>query len=424
MATPSPAAPAARPPAASRSLAGAGFALAVLFSMNLLNYIDRYIPSSVKDLFKTDLHFTDAQTSYPLSAFIIVYMLTSPLFGALADRWSRRGLIALGVGLWSLATAAAAFATGFWSFLAARALVGVGEAAYATLAPVILSDFHHPERRNRILTIFYIAIPVGSAIGFKLGGFLGPHFGWRAAFLIVGLPGLLAAALVLLMRDPGRGTFDADRAEAPPRWSRAIPLLLRNREYMFAVVGYTAVTFASGALADWFPTFLSRHRGFSLADADGLVGATLVLGGLTGNLAGGFLADGLRARWANAYFGLSWVSMALSAACAVLALRIQGHAAITAAIFLAIFFMWFYNGPINTIIANSVSGVLRARAFAFSIFAIHVLGDAASPSVVGKVSDLSSLPLAISLVPIAMAVGAVVWAVGWRMLPPTSPAKS
>lgn len=399
------------------SLPGATFALVVLFSMNLLNYVDRYIPSAVKDLFKEDLHLSDAQTSYPLSAFIVVYMLTSPLFGALADRWSRKALIALGVALWSLATAAAALATGFWSFLLARALVGVGEAAYATLAPVVLSDFHSPDRRNRILTLFYVAIPVGSALGFKLGGFLGPHFGWRSAFVIVGLPGLVAAALVLLVRDPGRGAFDRGVAAAPPRWAHAIPMLLRNREYMYAVVGYTAVTFASGALADWVPTFLARHRGFALAEADGLVGALLVAGGLGGNLAGGLLADWLRTRVRGAYLGLSWTSMALSAACAAVALRIQGRAAISLFMFLAIFFMWFYNGPVNTMIANAVESGLRARAFAFSILAIHVFGDAASPSVVGKVSDLLSLPVAISLIPIAMAVGAVVWAIGWRVLP-------
>lgn len=406
---------------AGESLPGSGFALAVLFSMNLLNYVDRFLPSAVKDLFKEDLNLSDAQTSYPLSAFIVVYMLTSPIFGALADRWSRKALIAFGVALWSLATAAAALATGFWSFLLARALVGVGEAAYATLAPVVLSDFHPPQRRNRILTIFYVAIPVGSAIGFKLGGFLGPHFGWRSAFLMVGLPGLVAAGLALLIRDPGRGTFDREVAEAP-RWAQALPILVRNREYVYAVAGYAAVTFASGALADWFPTFLARHRGFALADADGLVGVMLVAGGLGGNVAGGLLADWLRTRMRRAYLGLSWTSMALSAACATVALGVRERAAISIFMFLAIFFMWFYNGPVNTLIANAVPAALRARAFALSIFAIHVLGDAASPSIVGKVSDLASLPLAISLVPIAMAVGAAIWAIGWRVLPEPAPA--
>jgi MFS family permease len=133
--------------------------------MNLLNYIDRYVPSAVKEPLKADLQLTDAQTAWPLTAFVVVYMIASPLFGSLADRFARRNVIAAGVALWSLATAAAAWAGGFWTFLLARALVGVGEAAYATLTPALLSDFYPPQRRNQVLTWFYAAIPVGAALG-------------------------------------------------------------------------------------------------------------------------------------------------------------------------------------------------------------------------------------------------------------------
>jgi len=149
-------------------------------------------------------------------------------------------------------------AVGFWTFLLARAFVGIGEAAYATISPALLSDFYPPEKRNRIITIFYVAIPVGSALGFVLGGYFGDAFGWRAAFLICGLPGLALAALVLMIRDPGRGRYDADASISPPPWMQALGPLLKNRAYVLAVAGYAAVTFASGALADWFPTFLQR----------------------------------------------------------------------------------------------------------------------------------------------------------------------
>jgi MFS transporter, Spinster family, sphingosine-1-phosphate transporter len=409
--------------AVAAPLSGAAFAVVILTMMNLMNYVDRWVPSVVKDLFKADLKLTDAQTSVPLGGFIIVYMLTSPIFGALADRWPRKVLIAAGVALWSLATGAAALAVGFWTFLLARALVGVGEAAYATLSPALLSDFYPPSRRNRILTIFYVAIPLGTALGFVLGGALGERFGWRAAFLVCALPGLALAAMALVIRDPGRGKFDSDAAQAPPRWRHAIPALLRNREFVLAVAGYAGVTFASGALADWFPVFLQRHRGFSVELSGRYVGLSAIAGGLSGTLAGGLIGDALK-RWTRQpYLALSGCSMALATIFGLLALRLTDPSLVIVFLFVAQFFLWFYNGPINAIIANCVPSALRARAFAFSILLIHLLGDAVSPTIVGAASDRLGLPRAIQLVPMAMGVGALIWLYAWRRLPvrPVSP---
>ncbi len=412
------------PPVGTTAVAhGAGFAVFVLTMMNLLNYVDRWIPSVVKDLFKADLQLTDFQTSLPLTGFIFVYMLTSPIFGALADRWPRKVLIAGGVALWSLATASAAFAVGFWTFLLARALVGVGEAAYATLSPALLSDFYPSDRRNRILTVFYVAIPLGSALGFVLGGVLGARFGWRAAFLICGLPGVAAAALALAIRDPGRGRFDSDATEKPPRWPDAVRLLLKNRTYVLAVAGYAAVTFASGAMADWFPVFLQRYRGMSVQMSGQYVGLSAVIGGLGGTLMGGLMGDMLK-RWTrHPYLCLAGSSMALATVFGVLALRLSNPMVVVVMLFIAQFFLWFYNGPINAILANSVSSALRARAFALSIFAIHVLGDAISPSIVGVLSDQIGLETAIQLVPVAMGIGAAIWLFSWRKLPASAPAQ-
>ena len=396
---------------------GAGYAVFILTMMNLVNYLDRIIPSVVKDLFKADLKFTDAQTSLPITGFIIVYMLTSPIFGALADKWPRKIIIAVGVALWSLATGAAALAIGFWTFCLARAFVGVGEAAYATISPALLSDFYPPARRNRIITLFYIAIPVGSALGFVLGGIFGQEFGWRAAFLICGLPGLALAGMALAIRDPGRGRFDSDAAQAPPPWSRALGPLLKNREYALAVAGYAAVTFASGALADWFAPFLQRQHGLSVKDSGLYVGISAALGGLAGTTIGGLIADVLK-RWTRQpYLALSGWSMALATVFALLALQLRGTTAVIVMLFIAQFFLWFYNGPINALIANSVPSALRVRAFALSILAIHIFGDAVSPSIVAITSDHIGLQKAIQLVPIALGVGAVIWLYAWRMLP-------
>ncbi len=397
---------------------GATFAIVVLTAMNLLNYLDRFVPSAVKDLFKSDLKLTDAETSWPLTAFVVVYMLASPVFGGLGDRMSRKALIAAGVVLWSLATAAAAFATGFWTLLLARSLVGIGEAAYATITPSLIADFYPPERRNRILTIYYVAIPVGAALGFSIGGALGAAMGWRAAFLICGLPGVAVAALALFIRDPGRGTFDAGTPDPVPAWPEALRALRRNRLYVNTVAGYTAVTFAAGAMADWFPAFLSRHRGFDVAAAGSLVGTCTVVGGLAGTVLGGVLADRLKGRTRQPYLAVSAVSMLPATVFATLALVVTSPAAIGACIFLAQFFLWFYNGPVNALIVNAVGSSMVARAFSVSILCIHLFGDAISPPIVGALSDATgNLPLAIAVIPVALLVGALIWLVGWRTLP-------
>lgn len=409
----------ASPPASpSSSPRGATYAVVVLTVMNLLNYVDRWVPSAVKELFKKDLDLTDAQTSYPLTGLVVVYMIFSPIFGSLSDKWPRKTVIAVGVGLWSLATGAAAFAVGFWSFLVTRALVGIGEAAYATLSPALISDFYPPSRRNRILTIFYVAIPVGSALGFAVGGLLGKEFGWRVAFMACGFPGILAALLALRISEPARGTFDDDKGTTPPGWPEALRQLAKNREYVLAVLGYIFVTFASGALGDWFPAFLARLRGMDVAEAGTITGVAAVVGGLGGTIAGGVLADRLAGKVKNPFLAVSGWSMLVTTILCCLAVLAESRIAIVVVIMATQFFMWFYNGPINTLLVNSVPSALRTRAFSLSILLIHLFGDALSPSIVGMISDATgNLILAISVVPVMLFLGTCVWLYAWRSLP-------
>lgn len=397
---------------------GAMFALFVLTLMNMLNYVDRWVPSAVKELFKHDLGLTDAQTSWPLTAFIAVYMVASPVFGAMAEKYSRRVLIAFGVAAWSLATAAAAFATSFETLLLARALVGVGEAAYATLAPAVLADFFPPEKRNRVFTIFYVATPVGSALGFVLGGFLGEHFGWRTAFLAVGLPGLLVAALALLMRDPVRGAFD-DKPPEPVSWPVALKALAKNRVYVVTVAGYTAVTFATGGIADWFPTFLSRLRGMALSEADLAIGVSAVVGGLVGTALGGFAGDKLARVTRQPYLAISGLAMIPAVVLTAIALFVlRAPMAIVGCVLLAQLCLWAYNSPVNALLVNSVEPGLRARAFGLSILCIHLFGDVLSPPLIGMVSDATGdLETALIMVPVTIALGGAIWVAGWRWLP-------
>lgn len=397
---------------------GAGYAITILTVMNLLNYIDRYVPSAVKTLFQADLGLTDAQTSWPLTAFVIVYMLASPVFGGLADRMSRKVLIAAGVALWSLATAAAAFATGFWSFLFARALVGVGEAAYATISPALIADYFPPERRNKMLTIFYVAIPVGAALGFGIGGVVGAHWGWRTAFLVCGLPGLGIALLALLLKEPRRGYWESEAPVKAPGWPEALKALAANREFVWTVAGYTLVTFASGALADWFAAFLTRYHGFDVGKAGLMMGGTAAAGGLIGTVLGGFLGDKLKGRTRNPYLALSGWSILVATVFASAAIVVPYPMLAVGCMFVGQVFLWFYNGPVNTVLVNSVGPQMRARAFSISILSIHLFGDAISPTIVGIVSDsVGSLQHALWFAPAALLAGAGVWLYAWCKLP-------
>jgi MFS family permease len=269
--------------------------------LNFVNYIDRYILAAVLPRVKTDLGLSDFQLGLLGGAFMFASLLTSPVFGQLGDRLSRTKLMAVGVGLWSLATAAAGLARNFLQMFSARATVGVGEASYATIAPALISDYFPRRLRGRVFSVFYLAIPAGSAVGYLLGGFLEQRFGWRAAFLAVGLPGLVLASLTLTAPDPPRGIQDAEDAPAPVGSLRdTLAALLRNRLYVLTVLGYAAYTFAVGGLSFIVPLYLNRERGLSLASADLMLGVITLVTGIVGTF-GGFLGDALARRVRQAY---------------------------------------------------------------------------------------------------------------------------
>ncbi|HTP29510.1 MAG TPA: MFS transporter, partial [Anaeromyxobacteraceae bacterium] len=263
----------------------AGRALAILTLINLFNYLDRFVVSAlVESLKRSELALSDTQLGLLATGFIVVYTASSPLFGSLGDRGPRPRLIAAGVFAWSCATALGGFARGFTSLLLARSAVGVGEAAYGTIAPAIIADLYPRSRLGRVMAIFFAAIPVGSALGFVVGGLIDRAFGWRAAFLVAGTPGLALALLCLRMRDPVRGAQDSPVFLAAPAASadgvRTYLRLLRNRPYLLTVGGYAAYTFALGGMAFWMPAFLERVRGVSRAQATVLFGAVVVMTGL------------------------------------------------------------------------------------------------------------------------------------------------
>jgi MFS family permease len=384
------------------------YALGLLLAVNLLNYIDRQVLFAVFPLIKIDLQLTDTALGFLGSAFMFSYMLIAPLFGWLGDHWRRTWLASGGLIVWSLATAMAGFAPGYRTLLAARATVGVGEASFGTVSPGLIADYFPKERRGQVLAWFYVAIPVGSALGYLLGGVLGQRFGWHAAFLLVGLPGLLLAIPVALLRTPPRGGDDVHHpAGTREESTTGYAALFKNRSFVCNTLAMAAMTFAIGGLAQWIPSFLYRIHSLDVAKGNTLFGATTVLAGILGTLAGGWLGDRWQKKSSKGYLLLSGWGFLIGAPFAAWAILAPSLTGCMTAIFIAEFFLFLNTGPLNTVIINVTIPSIRAMAFAVNIFFIHALGDAVSPSILGWISDQTDLRKALLITPLAMVLAGV-----------------
>jgi MFS family permease len=394
----------------------AAYALGVLTFINLFNYLDRWVLPAVLESIKRDLRLSDTQLGWLATGFIIVYVLTSPVFGTLGDRSRRPPLIAFGVGIWSLATTLAGFARGFLSLFSARALVGVGEAAYGSIAPALLSDHYPFEKRGRVFSIFFAAIPIGSAAGYVVGGLVDKHFGWRAAFWIAGLPGLLLAILVLFVRDVPRGLHDSAPMERTERTAaQTYGHLLRNSQYVLTCLGYAMYTFALGGLAVWTPVFLERVRGMTRSEATVSFGTIIFATGFVGTFIGGWIGDFFLKRTRESYLWVCGISALIATPLTFLAFGHPTKSVYLTAMILAEVFVFASTSPVNSAIVNVVSPGERATALALSIFIQHVLGDVPSPPLIGWVSDHSSIAKAFMIVPVAFFFAGLIWTYSaWR----------
>ncbi|MBV9494995.1 MAG: MFS transporter, partial [Acidobacteria bacterium] len=318
-----------------------------------------------------------------------------------------------------IATALAGFARGFLSLFVTRSAVGVGEAAYGTIAPALLSDHFPVEKRGRIFAIFFAALPVGSALGYVLGGFVNHHWGWRAAFWIAGTPGLLLSLLVLAVKEVPRGQHDdPSTMHAAPKDQTALGKyldLLKNRQYVLTVLGYAAYTFALGGLAFWTPSFLERERGLAPTEATVTFGGIVVVTGFVGTFLGGFVGDWLLKRTKQSYLWVCGVSALLAAPFAYVSFSQPNKEVYLPAMVIAEIFVFASTGPVNSAIVNLVSPMERASAVALSIFVMHLLGDVPSPPLIGIVSDHTSLEKAFLMVPVAILISGLIWSyAAWR----------
>jgi MFS family permease len=417
------------------------YALGVLSLVNFLNYIDRQVLPAVAPVMLQDpvLKLTDAELGYMEAALLLSFTILAPIFGRLGDRYPRAKLMATAAVLWSIATAMTGLVESLpflpgsvrlhvpvvnvtlalsglaLALCAVRACVGVGESAYSTITPSLIADYFPPHRRATALGVFQAAIPMGFALGFVIGGVLAHFFGWRIAFMIVGVPGLLTAVLVWRLREPRRGATDTpapreddardestleEMVEAPAEVSRAlagegsnestlrtVARILGTRDWLISTAGYTALTAALGAFATWATVVLVRDKGMNETSAAITLGVVTLLAGATGTFGGGWIADRFAAKRHNAYFLVCAVGTLLGVFPTFFVLAADSPFVFLPCTFLAVTFLFVSNAPFHAILLESVPVGVRAMAVALNIVIIHAFGDAISRALVGVLSD-------------------------------------
>src|SRR5438309_2265558 len=402
-----------------KSTSGAHSALLLLLGINLFNYIDRQILAALEPEIRAAFFApTDAnamaKTGLLGDAFLVTYMISAPILGFLADRISRWVIVGSAVILWSLASGVSGLAATFAILFATRICVGIGEGGYGPAAPTILSDLFPIETRGRVMAIFCAAIPVGSALGYVIGGLIGAHLGWRWAFYFVAPPGLLLGLLCFWQRDPR--VAEHHLVQKSPRRRLADYLrLFRTRSYLINCIAQTLMTFVTGGLGFWVPAYL-RYRNQSPGVGMTIFGLITVVAGLVSTLLGGVIADRLRSRFAGSYFWVSGIGMLIACPFFIATLYIP-FPVTWITMFFAIFFLFLNTGPSNTALANVSLPAVRATAFAANILVIHALGDVQAFWLLGYIGGHTNMHVAFLFVSGIIFLSGLAWLIGVKYLP-------
>ena len=391
--------------------------LALLTAINFINYIDRSVLFAVQPLVQQEFHQSDRMFGLLTSAFFVAYMLFAPVAGMLGDRYARRMIIVTGIAVWSGATLLTAVTHEFSTLMIRHAIVGIGEASYATIAPALIADLFPEHKRGRMLAIFYLAIPTGTAVGYIMGGYLGNLHGWRMPFYVASAPGFLLAGLLSMVPEPARGVSDR---LAPTAERDTLLGLIHNRAFWTATLGMAMMTFALGGMQVWMPTFLSRMRGIPLERANLLFGATVAFNGVVATMMGGWLGDRLLRRTYTAYYLVSAVGMAVALPLMLGAIYLTGRSMFPS-ILVAEFFLLINTGPLNAAVVNSVGAHVRSSAIAVNLITIHLLGDVPSPPLIGWISDKSNLQTGFLSAVVAIGLSAAILFLGMKYAPKLRP---
>ncbi|HEV8358475.1 MAG TPA: MFS transporter [Gemmatimonadales bacterium] len=396
----------------------AKYALVLLTVVNLVNYLERNAIFALFEPVKRDLRFSDAHLGWLGSAYVLVFSLASLPAGVVGDLGSRRVVIAAGIVLWSAATSLSGLVDGFGELLFARALVGLGGAAASAGAASLVADYFPGRRRSLAMSVFMVGLAIGGVTGILLAGTLEHLYGWRAAFLLLGLPGFVLAALVLRIKDP-------TRPAAPSRQGADVLLqtmrdlegvarrILRTRTLLAVFGGGALISFGMNGLVGWAPAFLSRELSLSPAKASFILGTYGLGAGIAGTVAGGWVADSLRARFPGARLLTTGIGFIIGAPLAIWLLHLRDMTWFTPVFCAAFFFLTWYNGPLTAVIFDVVPSRIATTVVGAYLMFIHLAGDAVAFPLVGFLSDHFGLHRAVVLLPAAaLAGGLIVMAAG------------
>jgi predicted MFS family arabinose efflux permease len=390
--------------------------LAALTGLNLINYVDRNMTGAVLPLVIKDFHLSGFRSGLLGSLFMIVYSFVSPVAGWMADHRARLRLAAIGVLVWSAATLASGLAPAFVVLLVARALSGVGEATYSVVTPSLLSDSYPPTRRGGALSIFFAALPVGTALAYGLGGIIGPRYGWRAAYLLVFVPAVALGIVLFLLEEPRRGVHDGEAPVHPLSFRDSLRGLGQRHSYIYNTAAQAVFTFTLGGMAVWVPTFLLQERGIPLEVANTRFGILLVGTGILGSVIGGQAGDRLARRFRTAHFSFSACATFLAVPFIVVAIRSHNQWVLWPCTAVGLFLLFLITGPLQAAMMNVLPPNLRGRGVAIYTVSIHLFGDALSPPLIGLAKDAVGLELPMICAILFLAVSGALLLLGRRAL--------
>jgi MFS family permease len=372
-----------------------GYILFLLFLINLLNFYDRQIIAAVTEPIRREFSLTDSMLGWLGTAFTLFYAAVGLPLGRLADTWSRTRVIGAGVAVWSIFTAASGAAWNFWALFLARMGVGLGEASCSPASNSLIGDLFPPERRARAIGLFMLGLPVGVFLSNLLSGLIARSFGWRMAFFVATIPGLVLAVLVFRVKDRTRTETPAARqpavqaSESRVAFFAPFAQLLRIPTFRWVVISGALHNFNAYAVNAFMPAYLMRYHGLSLAQANVAAAFTLGAVGVVSLVVGGIAADSLRARRVNGRLLLGASALLISTPCVYLALSQPSGAITPFVVLMGIGWMLFYLYYVTVYpsIHDVVPAKLRGSAMALYFFWMYVLGGAFGTSILGMLSD-------------------------------------